>query len=155
MSHQKVRLVKFQQSTTVTYVLEFGQGYLRFITQGGSVVEPAIGITNITQANPGVVSAVNTYTLNELVYISGVVGMPQINNRYFIVTALTGASFALADAFTAQPINTSGYDPYITGGIVQRVYTIGTPYLASELAMLKFSQNAAVMNITHPQSSSV
>src|SRR5882672_407639 len=43
-----VRLVRFQQSTTVTYILEFGNGYIRFISQGGSVVETAFGIQAIS-----------------------------------------------------------------------------------------------------------
>src|SRR5215510_5603090 len=39
-----IRLVRFQQSVSVTYVLEFGHNYLRFISNGGSVVEPAFDI---------------------------------------------------------------------------------------------------------------
>ena len=147
---KKVRLVRFQQSTLVTYVLEFGQNYLRFTSNGGSVVEPPIAITGITQASPAVVSVVNSFVNPQMVFISGVEGMPQINNQYFILGSTTAGTVTLAYPDTGLPVNSIPYDPYISGGTIQRVYTIGTPYTEAELSRLKFSQNAAVMNITHP-----
>lgn len=145
------RLVRFQQSTTVTYALEFGEKYIRFVTQGASVVEPGKAITGITRANPAVVT-VNTAGLvnGDLIFISGVQGMPQINNRYFNITNRTGTSIRLTDGVTGDVVNSLSYDPYTSGGTVQRVFTIDSPYTADELALLKFSQNASVMNITHP-----
>jgi hypothetical protein len=149
---KKIRLVRFQQSTTVTYILEFGGGYLRFITQGSSVVRPAIAITGISNAATAHVT-VNTSTIasaTDLIFISGVVGMPEINNRYFVITNFAAGGFDLLDGLTGLPVNSVGYGTYLSGGTVQEVYTISTPYLENELALLKFSQNASVMNITHP-----
>lgn len=145
------RLIRFQQSTTVTYALEFGEGYIRFVTQGASVVEPGKAITGITQGDPALVT-VNATSLNngDLIFISGVKGMPQISNRYFNVTNRTTVSINLIDGVTGDLVNSINYGPYISGGTVQRVYTIPTPYTADELPLLKFSQNASVMNITHP-----
>ena len=47
-------------------------------------------------------------------------------------------------------VDSTNYGVYQGDGIAQRVYTIGTPYISDDLRLLKFSQNAAVMNITHP-----
>jgi hypothetical protein len=84
-----------------------------------------------------------------MVFITGVNGMPQINNRYFLVHGGVNV-FDLTDAYTNVPVDSSGFGTYAGGGTIQRVYTIGSPYTANELALLKFSQNASVMNITHP-----
>src|SRR5262245_41976285 len=82
--HQGVRLVKFQQSVSVTYILEFGGGLLRFITNGGSVINPPLGISAITKGTSTKMTVPGSaYTGNDLVFVSG--GIPQINNRYFQV----------------------------------------------------------------------
>src|SRR5687767_1680717 len=52
------RLIDFLFSTTDKYVLEFGDLYMRVIRNGSHVTETAVNITGITQANPGVVTAV-------------------------------------------------------------------------------------------------
>ena len=48
------------------------------------------------------------------------------------------------------PVDSTNYGVYQGGGLAQRVYTIGSPYIGAELRQLKFSQNASIMNITHP-----
>src|SRR5882757_8305797 len=50
-----VRLIPFQASFTISYVLEFGDTYVRFFNNGSPVLESAKVITGITRANPGVV----------------------------------------------------------------------------------------------------
>src|SRR5882672_7521276 len=55
------RLIPFQASFTVSYMLEFCEGYIRFYNNGAPVLENAIAITGATNANPLVISVVNTY----------------------------------------------------------------------------------------------
>ena len=50
------RLVPFEFSTTQTYILEFGNEYIRFYKDSGSILESNLSITGITKANPGVVT---------------------------------------------------------------------------------------------------
>jgi hypothetical protein len=147
---KKVRLVRFQQSVDVTYVLEFGNFYLRFISQGAAIVEPPIAIVGITQSNPVVVTAASAVPADTMVFISGLNGMPQLDDRFVYSFNVSGNTFQIFDGLTGVPINSTNFDPYISGGTVQHVYTIGTPYSQDELALLKFSQNASIMNITHP-----
>jgi hypothetical protein len=143
-----VRLVRFQQSVSVTYALEFGHHYLRFVTQGGSVVEPASNITGVNPASSAI-SVSGSYNANDLIFISGVSGTTQINDVYFLVGS-TGSSFTLINPLTGNPANSAAWGVYTGGGTVQRVFTISTPYASSELALLKFSQKASQLNITHP-----
>jgi hypothetical protein len=147
----KVRLVKFQQSVSVTYILEFGQGYIRFISNGASVVEAPFAITNITKGSLTQVFGNHNFGNHNLIFITGVAGMPEVNNRYYLAESVVpGVSYYLFDPHFDQPIDSTNWvGTYGGGGFTQRVYTVATPYQESELALLKFSQNASVMNITH------
>src|SRR5216684_3535014 len=145
-----VRIIPFQASFTVTYILEFGQGYIRFFNNGAAVLEANTFISNITQANPAVVTdTAHGYSNGDWVLINNVSGMFQVNGNYYIVAGVTANTFQLNDLF-GNPVNSTGYGAYTAGGNPQRVYTIGTPYQASELAGLKFVQNVNQMYICHP-----
>lgn len=148
-SASAVRLIPFQASFTVTYVLEFGANYVRFINNGAPVLETAIAITGATQANPCVVSVANTYAVGDWVYITGVGGMTQLNGRYFIISARTGGTITLQDLYGAN-VNSTAYGAYTAGGTVQRIYTITSPYAAADLALLKFVQNVNSLVLVHP-----
>ena len=144
-----VRLIPFQASFDIGYILEFGQGYIRPYRNGSPILEAALSITGITQANPAVVSVVNSYTVGNWVYISGVSGMTQVNGNYYVISAQTGTSITLQDLY-GNPVNSSTFGAYTGGGTVQRVYTIGTGYNAPDLAKLKFALNVNTMIICHP-----
>lgn len=145
-----VRLIGFQVSFSVDYVLEFGHGYLRFFNNGVPVLEPATTITGITRANPAVVTDPgHGYTTNDTILISSVVGMTQVNGNYYNITVINANSYSLND-LNNIPINSTTFNTYTSGGTAQRVYRIGSPYLYSELAALKFVQNVNQMYICHP-----
>ena len=147
----RIRLVRFQQSITVTYVLEFGNGYLRFISNGGSVVEPAFGISSIVQGTSTTLTIPGSvYAPGNSLFISGANGMPQINDRFFYIVNGGNGTYQIVDALTAVAVDSTNWGTYLGGGIAQRVYTISTPYGVADLPMLKFSQKANTMNITHP-----
>lgn len=125
-------------------------GYLRFVTNGGYVLESPTTITEITQANPGVVTDHDHgYSNGDLVFLQNIVGMTQLNQRYAIVTNSTTSTYTLTDMF-GNAINTTAYGAYVSGGTAARVYTITTPYYPSDLALLKCTQSADVMTLTHP-----
>ncbi|MBT3172789.1 MAG: hypothetical protein HN333_15325, partial [Rhodospirillaceae bacterium] len=74
-----VRLLPFEFSTQQTYILEFGEYYMRVIKEGGLVTETDVNISGATQANPVVISATaHGYSNGDWVYISGVVGMTRL-----------------------------------------------------------------------------
>ena len=148
-----VRLIPFQASFTVSYVLEFGAGYIRFYTDGAVVLETAKAITagGITQANPALVNlTAHGYSVGDWVFITGVVGMTQVNGRYFIVRTVPNANqFTLNDLF-GTAVNSTAYTAYSSGGTVARVYTLPSPYTAAQLADIKFAQNVNLMILCHP-----
>lgn len=148
------RLIPFQASATVSYILEFGEvsgaGYLAFYSNGSAVLNSPKTITNITQANPGVVTSnAHGYNNNDIVYINSVAGMTQVNGNYYRVAGATANTFQLTDLF-GNNVNTTTFSAYTSGGTAQSTYAINSPYLASELAQLKYAQNVNTMVLTHP-----
>ena len=146
----KNRLITFQSAFNIGYELLFSDLQLRFIFQGSPVLENGFAISAATQANPAVITATgNNYNIGDWVYISGVVGMTQLNGRFYIVSNVSGASVTLEDLFGAA-IDSTGYSTYISGGEVQRIYSLTTPYGAPDLEKLKYTQlDGTHMVITH------
>ena len=149
-SSKTVRLQEFIFNEDQTYVLEFGNLYLRFIKNGSYLKEAAKVITAITQANPGVVSvAAHGYSNGDEVFISSVSGMTQVNDRTLKVAGVTAGTFQLQE-IDGTPLDTTGYDAYISGGTSARIYKITTVYPESSLSDLQFAQSADVVTIVHP-----
>ena len=144
------RLIPFEFSTTQTYILEFGDDYIRFYKDSGAILEANKTITAITKANPGVVTATaHGFSNGDTVVISGVVGMTQVNGKRFKVASVATDTFALQD-IDGNNVNTTSYTTYVSGGVANRVYTLATTYETADLAELKFAQSADVMYICHP-----
>ena len=147
-----VRLVRFQQSQSVTYILEFGDQYIRFISNGASIVEMPFSVTAISNPFPLALTIPNNnFAVGDMIFVSGVGGVPQLNGRYFnVLNDIGGGVFSVADPITGHQVNATNWPALTSPGTAQRVFTIQTPYLASELSLLKFSQKTNTMNITHP-----
>lgn len=146
-----IRLIPFQASFTVKYVMEFGANYIRFFANGAPILEAGLNITGATQANPVVLSVVNTYTTGDVdwVYITGVNGMTQLNGNYYKVHARTAGTITLYDLF-GNPVDGTAFGAWTSGGTTARIYTLASPYAAADLATLKFTQNVNTMIFTHP-----
>lgn len=93
-------------------------GYTLFATSPGgtAVYDKATTITNITNANPAVVTdTAHGYSDNDQILITGVVGMTQVNGRSFSILTIDANSFQLIG------INSSAYFGYSSGGTAQKV----------------------------------
>ncbi len=148
-SANSTRLIPFTFSTEQTYVLEFGNQYIRFFKDDGQITEGNKTISAITAANPAVVtSSSHGYSNGDFVNISGVVGMTEVNNKTFKVADKTTNTFELQDV-DGNDINSSGYTAYSSGGVANRIYQITTEYTTAQLFDLKFAQSADVMYLCH------
>jgi hypothetical protein len=145
-----VRLVPFVFNTAQTYILEFGDTYMRVIKNGAQVTNTAQNITGVTQADPCVVTIVgHGYSTGDEVYISSVGGMSEINGRNFRITSLSADTFSLQDLNDVD-IDSSAYTAYTSGGTAADIYEIATPYVEADLMDFKFVQSADVITIAHP-----
>lgn len=149
-SSKTTRLIPFEYSVTQAYVLEFDDLAFRVYKDRAQVLEATKTITGVTQANPAVVtSAGHGLSNGDEVYITGVVGMTQLNGRNFKIANVAANTFEL-QSLAGTNINSTGYTAYSSGGTAARVYTVTTTYAQADLFNLKFTQSADVLYITHP-----
>lgn len=70
-------------------------------------------VAGITNANPGVVSTTlnHGYVTGQVINISGIVGMPELNDIPLVATVIDENDFSIG-------VNTSSFPDYVSGGIV-------------------------------------
>jgi len=73
-------------------------------------LSPAATITGATQANPCVLTANNSFTMGDTVFISGVVGMTQLNGNAYTITAVSGSSITIG-------VDSTSFTGYSSGGL--------------------------------------
>lgn len=85
------------------------------VSYSGSVSGTTKAITGITQATPGVVTAVaHGYEDDDWVTLTAVVGMTEVNGNAYKIKVLTADTFALY--IDNVPLNTTGFTAYVSGG---------------------------------------
>ena len=144
-SANTTRLIPFEFNIEQTYILEFGNQYIRFYKDNGQITEATKAISGITKANPAVVTtATHGYSNGDHVWINDVGGMTELNGRRFTIANVTSTTFELSG------VDSSNYTTYTSGGTAAKVYEIATEYTSAQLAELQFAQSADVMYIVHP-----
>ena len=144
------RFIEFQFNDSQSYLIEATDLKFRFYKDEGIILNSTTKtITGITKANPAVVtSASHGYTNGQEVYITGVVGMTEVNDRFFIVAGAAANTFQLTDV-NGNNINSTSYTTYSSGGTAANIYEIDTPYTAADIDDLMYDQNADTMYIVH------
>ena len=149
-SSEQTRLIPFEFSTTQTYIMEFGNQYIRFFKDNGIITESNKTISGATQANPGVITATSHgYSNGDHIIISSVVGMTELNGKTFKVANKTTNTFELQDV-DGNNVNTTGYTAYGSAGVANKIYEIASPYSTADLPTIKFAQSADLMYLVHP-----
>lgn len=148
-STKTVRLIPFVFNSSQTYVLEFGDHYMRVHKSGAQLTEAAVTITGITNASPAVVTATgHGYSNGDEVKLSGVLGMTGVNARNFKVAGVTTNTFQL-QTMAGTSFDSTALGAYVSGGSAARVFTLATPYAFADLPLLKFIQSADVITLVH------
>lgn len=141
------RLIPFSFNTEQTFALEFGNGYIRFHSQGGTLLENAIGVSAVA-GNTFTTSGAHGYNAGQWVYLTGMNGLADTSNIWGVVaTTPSSTTFTLNDLF-GNPLAPVG--AYTGGGNVARVYEVVTPYDQALLYSLNYVQSADVMTIVSP-----
>jgi hypothetical protein len=129
----RARLVAFEFSVTTNLVLEFGYGYIRFLT-GGSNPQ------NIQVATPSALNLAIPYAIGSY-FTSG-------GNTYYVRTSLVfGAVSPPSGYIVAASLSAAVAFGYV---VIQTAYEIPAPYAEEDLDSLQFSQQNDVIYITHP-----
>jgi hypothetical protein len=130
-STKRVRLIPFAYSATQTVVLEFGHLTLRFLVNGGAVLEATKPIVSIVGSTVTVTA--HGYSTNDDVFIG---------NRFHRITVTGADTFTTADRW--------GNATTASGSTAARVYQIATLYQDTELFDLHFAQDSDVLTLCHP-----
>lgn len=105
------------------------QGFVVVRDDTSTAEAPSLEITNIsfpsmitgaTQANPCVLTSVNTFVVGQQITISNVVGMTQLNGNTYTITAVTPTTITIN-------VNSSGFTAYTSGGTATPTRTIFSP----------------------------
>lgn len=146
--NQKAVLASFTIDEATSFVLELTNLKMRFYRTGGRIHATGQDITAVTQANPAVVTydGSDTYANGDRVWIDGVVGMTELNRREFTVANVdTGAN-----TFELSGINSSAFGAYVSGGTIEEIIEVTTPFAEADLFDLQFAQAGVDMYIAHP-----
>lgn len=126
-------------------VFEFGENYYRVFKDGARFVDGVpVSITNVANNGSGlyrVTTSATAWITNDYVSISGVVGMPDINQEWKI-TKITGTTFDL------QGSTFSG--AYVSGGTAYKPYQITTVYPVADVPGIKVTQYGLNLYLAHP-----
>lgn len=154
-STKTVRLLDFVFNDEQTYILEFGDEYMRVIRDGSYQYDLTLTITGITNAATAVVTYTGTDpTSGEEVYISGIttaIGQ-YLNGRNFkIANVNSGANTFELQYMDGTNVNSTSFGSYSAGGgTAKRVYTVTSPYDYTDLKELQYVQSADVITFAHP-----
>ena len=138
------RLIPFVYSTEVKYLVEAGDGYMRFWVGGTLLTNRTVPITNVTNASPAVVTAPDHGFANGTqVIVHGVRGMSRLNGRTFTITDVTAWTFRL------QGWDSRDDAAYLDGGQVSRIVEVATPYTDGKIMEVRHTQSADVLYLAH------
>lgn len=111
-----------QKGVNQSEIRRAGFNYYQAPTSGAM----AKTITAITAASPGVVtSAAHGLTNGQVIYLTAIVGMTQLNNTFFKVAAATANTFQL-QTLGGNDVVTSSYTAYVSGGTATTAWATGT-----------------------------
>lgn len=164
-SSKATRLIPFVVSDTLSYILEFGDQYIRFHSLGGTILDPAAEQT-ITDISPdgsitGHVFTVagHGYSDGDAVVLNGITrgGSPVLTPQTYYIANKTTDTFNLEFYNSGSGIYLFYKHPSDTtyaGGTVNDAsgvpYEISSPYVEADLFDLEYSQATGILTITHP-----
>lgn len=144
-STKQSRLIPFIYNAAQTFMLEFGDLYMRVIRNGAYITDSTKNITAITKASPGVFTSVaHGFTTGEELQIASVIGMVEVNSRSLVVVVLSADMFKLRTK-AGVDLDTSTFTTYVSGGTASRIYKLTHVIPIATVMTLKYVQSADSM----------
>jgi len=151
-NNNPARLVPFIYQTEQAYILEFTDSFIRMYRDHGLNTETPQAITNITQADPAVVTydGADTYANGDPIVLSGVGGMTQVNDiEYMVANVNVGANTFELQTPAAVNIDTTGFGAYTSGGTVAEIVQVASTLLEDDLFEFDYTQTENTMYLVH------
>ena len=144
-STKKVDLIEFEYSDAINYIIELGDGYMRFFKDQGKVLDNTTTISGATQANPVVITnTAHPYSNGDKIINQDVVGMTELNgNEYTVANKAT-------NTYELTGVDGTAFTAYSSGGTSSKIHEIVSPYAESEIFDVRYIQDADVIYFFHP-----
>jgi hypothetical protein len=148
------RLVEFTFSTTQSYILEFGHGYIRFFKDQGQIYDLGYGISLVERGGvTHIWMGSNSFRNYDRIILAGIGGTTELNNREFVIVGVDPANRVRIGEIDANgglhEVDSSGYGAWTGGGAIYRIYEVFTPYAWNIIPELTFTQSADTLFIFH------
>ena len=154
------RLIPFEFSANDTVVLEFSDRKIRFFSNGDRVLTDSLKISSISlpSGQPVVVETLSPhgYSTGDTVRFHSVSGTIELN---YIGSPLREWTIAVIEddeenssgstRFSLNGTDGDDFTAYDSGGYVQKIYELNSPYEEDDLFRLCYIQSADVIYITH------
>lgn len=89
---------------------------------------------------------VSSFATGDWVFVSGALGMTQVNGQTYVLVKLSATTFQLFDVY-GNPIDSTAFSAYTGGGTAARIYTLPTIYAEQDLPYLKVTESADDMSL--------
>lgn len=154
-SDKRSCLIPFVFSDDVTYMLEFGDKYIRFHSNAETVVEAATNITGVSGSGTAVLTfttgTAHGLSVGDWVIMAAVDNKSsRLEGRFLRVTAVTSTTYKLED-LDGVAVTASDLIQWTGGGTVARVYELESPYSAADVASIRYAQANDTITLTHPK----
>lgn len=139
LTNRRCRLMPFVVDDQTELLLEVGHQYIRVLRDGQYVMVENVEIYGIAKDATGTVTTNRFHGLRtgDIITITGVVGMTQVNGGTFTITVTFPGEITLN-------VNTTGYTTYVSGGIVSlvtpRPVEVTTPWTEDQIKYLQQDQ---------------
>lgn len=139
-----VRLVPFIFSDEQTFVLEFGDQYIRFFTDGGVVIDPN---QTLAYEFPSEVFDVGDAVSGFDSGATGIIVSIDLDDEILTLSDVTG-TFVNGEELVGPDVTATVHG---TNAPLTTLLELETPYAYSDLAHLQWAQTGDILTITHQQ----
>ena len=113
----------------------------------------AFNINAITLANPGSItlSSAHQFVVGDSVYISGVGGMTQLADGFYVVNTSGTPALSVKNYTTGVPINTTAFTAYTSGGTVEygsKIFDIVNSYVVTAIGANGLDESLASTSVS-------
>lgn len=149
-NRQEARIETFHFSDSETYIMEFTPSLLRIYEDSSITLNTSSDtISGATQADPCVLTVTgHSFANGDEIRVTGIVGMTELNDRYFVVRNQATNTIELEDMF-GNSVDSTGYTAYGSAGTATEVFSVATPYTADELFEFQWAGEGNIGYFVH------
>ena len=143
---KECRLVPYRFSVTQAYMLELGEGYIRFFTNQGRLEQTATTVTNMADNGAGLIrvtAVAHGLVSNEFVALRGILGTTEANDDWQVTRINDDTYDLIGSTFT---------NPWVAGGTQtsKEIIEVVAPWQEADLIDFRFTQDQNAMFCVHP-----